>query len=363
MTDKRIHFAHRNELYYSPHVALGRDAAVTRRQPWRTRLGLVGCALVLFPLAVAVGARAEPGYKVHPGGFKLILPLRHRGKYVVSVSASERQRVQFKLEGPSSAVEYSTQGRVSRRRIEATFGAHGRIDVRLHLTHYPPGPPRRGRCRGRGPRYQDGSYSGTVDIEHDGVVPEVSKKRGHVYFTRYFRQVCKRESPSPTANGPHAKLKRRVEVGFLAVSGKSEGQTVSLTASVLTLRGSPARLVGGLAVTGYERQGEVRVARTTRVAVDRHSFAMSRRGAAPETVEVEPPPPFAGRAVYSRSPSFPPSWTGDLGVNLPGTDPLPLTGPGMDAVLCRSSWTDRFDLAGCGKGNRRVVLQVVSRHT
>ena len=62
---------------------------------------------------------------------------------------------------------------------------------------------------------------------------------------------------------------------------------------------------------------------------------MSTRGTRPETVEVEPPKPFAGSAVYSHSEESPSSWTGGLTVDLPGADEVSLAGLGFNATLCR----------------------------
>lgn len=63
---------------------------------------------------------------------------------------------------------------------------------------------------------------------------------------------------------------------------------------------------------------------------------MSKRGMKPETIAVSLPSPFTGNAFYSSGgPSAPPGWTGDLSVDLPGLDRVPLTGPGFQAAFCR----------------------------
>jgi hypothetical protein len=133
------------------------------------------------------------------------------------------------------------------------------------------------------------------------------------------------------------KLKRKVEVGFLTASGKGGGRTVLLEALSFALRRDLARSVTRLAVTVYERSSRVRIARRINVPVDNDSFAMSVRGKFPETVEIEPPAPFAGSALYSRSPGISPSWTGDLTVDFPTTEGIPLTSPGFSTVFCRGS--------------------------
>ena len=314
-----------------------------RQQQCRIRLIF---AAVLVVLALPAGADAKPGYKVHPGSTELILPVEKGGGHVVSVSANDRQRVQFEVEGPSSTIEYSTKGRVSSRRIEADFGALGRIDVRLHLVRFGSDPPRTGRCKGRGPLYGAGTYRGTIEFSHQGGVPKVSTKLGRVHFERLFRQVCKRRRPK-FKPGLYPKLKRKTEEGILTVRGKGEGRTVRLWATIFALRRSPAYSGGTCGATVYERREGVRITRRTGGFFYHNSFVMSRRGKKPETVEVVPPKPFAGRALYSRSPGFAPSWTGDLSVDLPGVEGIPLTGPGFSAVLCRG----RVDSCLYGSGS------------
>jgi hypothetical protein len=306
------------------------DSGYLRCGPQQQCLACFVVAAILVMLALPAGAVAKAGYEVQPGGIQLILPVEKRTNYVISVSANERQRVQFSVKGPSSAIEYSTKGRVSSRRIEATFGTLGRIDVKLHLAPYPPDPPHKGRCKGRAPLYQGGTYGGTIEFAHQGGVHKVSDERGRVYFKRRFRQVCKRQRPQSKPGG-------KIEAGFLEVGGKGEGHTVLLEALDFALRRNPARSGGSLAVEAYEGREGVRIARRISASINHDSFAMSRRGEIPETVEVVLPKPFAGRALYSLNPGSSPSWTGDLSVDLPGADRIPLTGPGFNAILCRSS--------------------------
>jgi hypothetical protein len=49
---------------------------------------------------------------------------------------------------------------------------------------------------------------------------------------------------------------------------------------------------------------------------------------------LNPPAPFAGSATFLQESATPPTWTGDLRVDLPGFGTVPLTGPGVKASLC-----------------------------
>lgn len=269
-----------------------------------------------------------------PGGLELILPVEKRGDVIISVSAYGRQRVQLTVEGLTSAVEYSTDGRVSGRRIAANFGSLGRLEVSLRLVHHGPGVFRQERCKGRDPMEGEGIYDGTIEFSRAADVPKISVHRGRFYLERRFRQVCKRRHPRPTP-GPYQKLKRKLEEGLLAVRGKADGRTVRLDARVFAFRRSPRYSQGALRVTAYERREEVRITRSTWSSFYRNSLVMSKRGKEPETVKIALPRPFSGSALYSRGWNALPSWTGDLRVDLPGVDDVSLTGPGIGAVLCR----------------------------
>lgn len=284
--------------------------------------------------AAPAGADGKPAYEVHPGGVELILAIQKAGSYTISVSADGQQRVRLTIERPSSAIEYSTRGRVDSQRIAANFGALGRIDVRLHLVRQPSDPPRKGRCKGGAPLYKNGIYRGIIELAHQPSVPKVSVSRGQAYLERRFRRVCKRRR-SQSKPDRYPSLTRKEEEGVLALHGKGEGRTVRLWATIFALTRRPAYSGGTFGVVANERREGVRITRTTGGYFFHNSFVMSRRDTNPETVEVEPPKPFAGRALYSHRPGSPPSWTGDLGVDLPGIDRMSLTGPSFGATLCR----------------------------
>jgi hypothetical protein len=293
-------------------------------------------AAVLVALALPASVNAQSGYEVHRGDIKLILPVERKAGRVISVSASGRQGVQFTVEGSSSAIEYSTKGRASSRRIEADFGALGRINVRLRLARSGPGVFRRPHCNGHDPVEGEGTYRGMIKFPGEDGVPKVSVTHGRFYFERRFRRVCKRHREKVKPN-PFPRLMRKIEEGILVVRGKGEGRSVRLEARIFAFRRNPTRSGGGFRVEVYERHEAVRITRSTGGPFGRNAFVMSRRGKEPETVEVELSKPFVGRALYSGSHGSPSSWTGDLSVDLPGVDDVLLTGAGFSAVLCRGN--------------------------
>jgi hypothetical protein len=348
---------------------LGIDAAafVEYAAPMKAKGCLVEMCLVcaLAALALPAAAAAIPGYEVHPASTELFFEPEAKGAYEFVVEANDQQRVLLAVEtGLFTATEYSTQGHVSSKRIEAAFGDLGHIDIKIRLApgkaqHY---PPRKG-CRGRGSTYIPGTFRGAVEYSGEGDVPAVSMPHGEIDFIRHFKRVCK--SPLLAAGQGKKKGKKRkpkIEVGDLAVSGQGEGRTVILEALNFASKQHPARSFGLLFAADYERREKVRIERSTLGFFGPESFRVSKRGNKPETVRVEPPEPFAGSALYSHSPGSPPTWTGDLRIDLPGAVNIPLAGPSLKAAFCRGSSLARAErcLQGSGSHSQPLALARLS---
>ena len=73
------------------------------------------------------------------------------------------------------------------------------------------------------------------------------------------------------------------------------------------------------------------------------SVEISPRGEKPLTAEVKLPRPFVGKASYVREGKAPPSLSGTLGIHLPGSGRVRLTGREFEAELCRAFRPLDFD--------------------
>lgn len=308
-------------------------ATTTRRAAVRLR-GLLLLALAMG-LTLPTAALAKPGYRVRPAGTELFVELE-KGGYEFSLEANDRQRVLLAVEeGLFSTAEYSTEGHVSSKRVEADLGDLGRVDIKVQLApgqsqRYPPGK----KCHGRASIFVPGTFRGTIEYSGEGGLPALSATRGEVGFIRRFKRVCKLREPA-TGHGHKKKRKPKLELGYLRVAGKGEGRPVILEAIDFISKQHPARSFGLLFAGAYERREEVRIERTRLEFFGGQSLEMSKRGKQPQTVRVKPPQPFAGRGIYLRRPGSPPSWTGDLRVDLLGAADTPLVRPESTAVFCR----------------------------
>jgi hypothetical protein len=57
-----------------------------------------------------------------------------------------------------------------------------------------------------------------------------------------------------------------------------------------------------------------------------------------EHLTVSPPPPFSGTGSFARTPESVFTWKGDLALQFPGLDPIPLAGPGFEPGYCLREW-------------------------
>jgi hypothetical protein len=73
--------------------------------------------------------------------------------------------------------------------------------------------------------------------------------------------------------------------------------------------------------------------------------ASTFRDAHPKHLTVSPPPPFSGTGTLARTPESVFTWRGDLSVQFPGLDPIPLAGPSFGSDYClRESGCVRQDV-------------------
>jgi hypothetical protein len=308
---------------------------------------------LLVVIATPAQAVATAGYEVRPGGREFILPVRQTANLVIAVSVNARNRVQLVLETPSSTVEYSTTGRVSRRRIAAHFADLGRINLRLRLFRHASGPPHTGRCRGLAPLYEEGTYSGLIAFSPLGDLPKIFATRGHAYFEHRFKQICMRP-PSHSDVGRDNGSGRTVEFGLLRLAGQTEGWTIRLAAMTFLSPTKRAHSVGNLVATTYRRRDGVKIVQRVSTVVDHRSVAMTRSGIDPETVTVRPPAPFSGRALYTRRLGTFESWAGDLSLDLPTGERIPLTGTGLRVDFCRGLASRKVSPCKPSRGSARV---------
>lgn len=214
---------------------------------------------------------------------------------------------------------YIARGTVTPRRIAASFGRFGRVDVRFK----PSGPPfesePRHRCRGVDHfTTQSGTFVGDVRFAGEGSSVAVHSHRARGWVRTPLHLHC-RPPRSRSRTGSLQRVVRQVDFGFHASLSASWRHGVDST-SLFSFGIRKAQLTAAFT---EESLGSV--------ALIHLGLAISR----PKILTVDdaltsatltPPAPFHGKGTYSAAPDGTKAWTGPLSVTFPGAPRWPLTG-------------------------------------
>lgn len=224
-----------------------------------------------------------------------------------------------------AATAYVVRGTVTPRRIKASFGKLGAVDVRFRPSGKLARSHRHRHCRGADHfTSQLGVFVGSIRFSGEN----------HYVAMRAHRAKGRVRSPLSLRCGsgsflPFGARQRKVaqHPGFsptILIAGWREA-TASTELFVLRSRGITLYLAIGERNTG--RMARVRYGQTT--APSKTFFLNDPVTAA----RIRPPPPFHGRAVYRATADGTTSWSGPLTIAVPGAPRLPLTGEPFEVNL------------------------------
>jgi hypothetical protein len=312
--------------------------------------------VLLASLVPPPGASAKAQPEVHPGRYLLSINLPESDGWQMAISASDHKEVELSATRGGASVTYRAAGNVSSRRVEADFGALGRIDLRLDLQARGTGVPRlHGRCTGRAPYELFGRFHGNINFLGEPNVAGVSVDRGKATIRRSFQHVCQ-----PLELPGLRKIPFLFETDVLAARSHENGRTTSLTALGISLEHE--FFLGLIVGSVSERTGPVKITRIRKGLIfEEKEFHLSKPEADPQRVQVEPARPFRGKASFFKSVGGPPQWEGDLSVRVPGGGLLALAGSNFDGTLCRLHSIDQLN--GCAsrlQSLRRAAASVLN---
>jgi hypothetical protein len=311
----------------------------------RGPLFLLVCVLVALP---AETASARPGYVVKPKSLHLNLALPATDGYSAFIRTSGHRQVILSVAKGDFTAAYVALGRVTRKGIRADFGPLGHVSLRFRgkAKYHPklaPGlklpPSLRDRCKGRRTVGEKGVFLGSVRFHGERGYMLVHTHRRNGTVVRSYRRVCR----SPARAGASAAGPREEGV-FFGAQARRSGRVRFLTGVEMSFAVAREESAVTFVVSG-ERKKVGRVA-AFKLFIDINqadSVEISPRGKKPLTAEVKLPKPFVGKASYVREGKAPPSWSGTLGIHLPGSRRVRLTGPEFDAELCRAFRPLDFD--------------------
>lgn len=304
------------------------------------------CALALLPAAASAGIFDEER------SLALSIDLGESHGYDLELTTAGHHQVKMLAKGGLSEASYTVQGQVSDHRIDADFGALGKVSVRFH------GRSRPTRsffadlldleCVGRLPRRAVGRFQGTIRFSEPNGFASTEKTSAPGEVSRTYDRACHvprkhehRDKRRVDSRGIEARRSGSDEIvtNALIASRQEGGRSTSLEALEFEAEGEAAdiaKLFGDLVgATVREKAGRVAIARSTFQFAYLGALNVSPPGKLPERAKVEPEKPFLGNAVFLHQPGTPPSWSGELSVRLPGAGVVSLTEPGFETTLCR----------------------------
>lgn len=317
---------------------------------------LAATAFVMLLLPAVAIARPRPADRQTAPEVSAHFALKGTNGFDVDVSLTDRRRLTFSalnFDNVLEAVSYKL--RVHPRRgsddIVADLGKLGRLDVR-----FIPGKIRYEKppedCHGGRTVIEQGHFVGLIAFHAEAGFTEVHAHRAAGVITRTPPETC-----SPVRPLNLKKLRRELEAlekeakdeeAEKEEEAKEETLSVGLHATALggrvTLAASKVGIkekngkgfsLSNLVVTGARQRGRIREESTAAELFAKGSTFLipNRKKPASEGV-LQPPAPFSGSATFRRHPKKPPTWTGDLKVDLPGFGEVRLAGPGTHASMC-----------------------------
>jgi hypothetical protein len=313
-------------------------------------LGAIALALAISPTHASAAATGKPA--VTPGSFAAGFQLQGSRGYNLSVIAFGHRLVSLTASKGGASATYTTRGRASRKGIEADFGSLGEIAVRFDGSPAPRRGPRGSglSCKGRKAIRMRGAFHGTIRFSGENGFTGVDAHRAQGRFSRSFRQVCRGTMEKKSGVRPPRQPKSgrpRFQSDTLTVESGPDGSQAGLLISATEFHFGPGKdgavVLALIVAESSERVGAMTISRSVFTVDEGASLRVTKPGVDPTVATVKLPKPFAGTATYRQDAGLPPTWTGPLGVRLPGAGTVALTGAGFEPSLCRASTEKALD--------------------
>jgi hypothetical protein len=325
-----------------PYVRARRKFWVTMRAQ-RTRCGFFrGVAFMVVLVALLLAPNSAFASHVWFGRSVYRLSATASNGYTFRLSTF-RNRLYHRIsliaeDGEGQYVRYSVKGLPSHGRLRAAFPGVGAIDVALRPEGARSLPPPEG-CKRPNATIRYGAFVGKIKLRGERGFTKLETSEVHGTIETGQRQRCGSPTAQPTRDplakrgrgGPRSDYELRLTTGHVTVNGTERVGSTE----------------GSFYAVSHERRGGMEI--------ERHSPTVSSPGDFQTNAELTdasflPPPPFRGRATFSR-PSFAANCSqpcpspigeiaGNLRVPLPGLGTVQLTGSEISASL--REWTPHF---------------------
>lgn len=298
-------------------VALAAAAALTGSSSAQARV-----PLALLRARADAWKQVEPLLRAkasHPSGFDFepTFEIDQGDGYKIKVTAAGSAVAVLVGRGTRAVTAYLARGTASSRRLKASFGTFGELDMRFHPAEPAPRKPRCARHRRFSRR--PGTWTGKFRFLGEGGYLSIDAHRASGGIRR------------PRVPCPHLRADR--PRGPRATSSRNPFSSFSLRQAFAAgwHRGLESADLFGFELGGRTQYvaltqqvfGRVGVIRVASVRDKGRTFTVND---ALTHAEASPSHPFHGSGTFTAFPDGTTAWTGDLTVNFPGAPAFPLTG-------------------------------------
>lgn len=317
------------------------------------------CALLLMPTGAV--ARPAPRGRTTPPSIDQEIFEQGSNGFLISIGVHDRRRLTLSAEKPGRALSFETVSykmpvrlRPGSDEIKARFGKLGRIAMRFHPEKVEESPPHGSLCEGGGIVSEEGFWVGLLAFHGERGYTRVRVHSALGTVTKRPPLHCHPESAAGRKRLERGRevLEKEKEEREEAGEGEEEARAPKLEATARNHHVDfvAARLAAGegqksfsvatLVAVGTRRRGRMEEVSGVLEALAPGSYirpANSQDQLAEATVA--PRAPFSGTGTYRTHPHGPPTWSGDLAVELPGFGDVRLAGKGTQVVACESFLT------------------------
>lgn len=314
-------------------------------------LAAIACAALLLSPGAASASGGPASRQIRPT-IAQGLALRGTNGFQIEVTVKNRRRLTLAAQRSHNVIEGASYAlRIHPRRgsddIVAGLGRLGRIDVRFVPRKVKESKPPHD-CHGGKFVTEIGHFVGLIVFRGERGYTRVRAHRAFGAISRTPALTCPNTAAKSRKHARHARevlehtaerMENGEEEGVQAdvLTAFAPGQHVALVASRVsnpTKKGKKLSLAN-VVVVGSLRRGRIEERSEVFDLLDKGSiFRFRDRRLPSEEAVLAPPAPFSGSAAFRRHPAQPPSWGGDLKVDLPGFGPVRLTGHGVRASMC-----------------------------
>jgi hypothetical protein len=309
----------------------------------RFALLLLAAVASLAPLPGAAAARSRRVVEAPKRTTEFSLPATHgyrlRFDSIVVKPGLPTHDFLTATKGRSSQISYETRDLShGDEGVDARYPGIGTVAVHFHQTSVSREPTAE-NCKGAPAVVRHGTFLGRIDFHGERDYTSADRQAAPGRIPESAKQVC--HEPSPRHAGPRDSGSSGH--GLEALDTGLEGQNglgLGLSALRIDLGGRFGESADFTAHS-FQREKGFSVFRSVSAVGEPADFAVSPSGAEAPTVTLAPPAPFHGSATFQLTSPTTSTWTGDLGVEIPGLGEVPLAGSEFWSAYCTE--------AGCTK--------------